>query len=49
MSNQNLIPPGVTHWKVSPVEIDNVPIVLLALSSQNIIMIRWPCAVLPMS
>lgn len=35
MSNQNLIPPGVTHWKVSPVEIDEVPIVLLALSSQN--------------
>ncbi|MDD5265933.1 MAG: efflux RND transporter permease subunit [Methylococcales bacterium] len=35
MSNQNLIPPGVTHWKVSPVEIDNVPIVLLTLSAQN--------------
>ena len=35
MSNQHLIPPGVTHWKVSPVEIDNVPIVLLTLSAQN--------------
>jgi len=35
MSNQNLIPPGVTHWKVSPVEIDNVPIVLMTLSAQN--------------
>ena len=35
MSNQHLIPAGVTHWKVTPVEIDNVPIVLLALSTQN--------------
>ncbi|MEQ1529769.1 MAG: efflux RND transporter permease subunit, partial [Methylococcales bacterium] len=35
MSNQNLIPPGVSHWQVSPVEIDNVPIVLLTLSAQN--------------
>ena len=35
MSNQNLIPPGVTHWKVSPVEIDNAPIVLLTLSAHN--------------
>ncbi|MCC7091864.1 MAG: efflux RND transporter permease subunit [Nitrosomonas sp.] len=35
LSNQHLIPPGVTGWKVNPVEIDNVPIVLLTLSSQN--------------
>ncbi|MDP3905118.1 MAG: efflux RND transporter permease subunit [Methylococcaceae bacterium] len=35
MSNQQIIPPGVTSWKVSPVEIDNVPIVLLTMSSQN--------------
>jgi len=50
MSNQNLIPPGVTHWKVSPVEIDNVPIVLLTLSAQNNkITIPWPYDVSPMS
>ncbi len=35
MSNQDIIPPGVTQWKVSPVEIDNVPIVLMTLSAQN--------------
>ena len=35
LSNQDLIPSGVTHWKVSPVEIDNVPIVLMTLSAQN--------------
>ncbi len=35
MSNQHLIPAGVTHWKVAPVEIDNVPIVLLSLSPQS--------------
>jgi len=35
MSNQHLIPPGVTNWTVSPVEIDNVPIVLLTLSARN--------------
>jgi multidrug efflux pump subunit AcrB len=35
MSNQHLIPAGVSHWKVSPVEIDNVPIVLMTLSAQN--------------
>ena len=35
LSNQDLIPPGVTRWKVNPVEIDDVPIVLLTLSSQN--------------
>ncbi len=33
MSNQNLIPEGVTHWTVKPVEIDDVPIVMLALSA----------------
>ncbi|MGZ8238355.1 MAG: efflux RND transporter permease subunit [Methylobacter sp.] len=35
MSNQHLIPPGVTGWTVNPVEIDNVPIVMLTLSAQN--------------
>jgi len=35
MSNQNIIPAGVSGWKMSPVEIDNVPIVLLTLSSQG--------------
>lgn len=35
MSNQDIIPSGVTQWKVSPVEIDNVPIVLMTLSAQN--------------
>jgi len=35
MSHQHIIPPGVTGWKVNPVEIDDVPIVLLSLSSAN--------------
>ncbi len=35
LSNRDIIPPGVSHWKVMPVEIDNVPIVLMALSAQN--------------
>jgi multidrug efflux pump subunit AcrB len=35
LSNQYLIPPGITNWRVNPVEIDNVPIVLLTLSSQS--------------
>ena len=35
LSNQHLIPPGVTGWRVNPVEIDHVPIMLLALSSQS--------------
>lgn len=35
LSNQHLIPSGVTGWRVNPVEIDNVPIVLLTLSSQS--------------
>ena len=33
MSNQHVIPPGVTGWTVNPVEIDDVPIVLLTLSA----------------
>lgn len=33
LSNQDVIPPGVTNWTVKPVEIDDVPIVTLALSS----------------
>jgi len=33
MSNQHIIPPGVTGWRVNPVEIDDVPIVLLTLSA----------------
>ena len=35
MSNQDLIPPFVTAWTVKPVEIDDVPIVLLTLSSPD--------------
>ncbi|MEN8259647.1 MAG: efflux RND transporter permease subunit, partial [Pseudomonadota bacterium] len=35
MSSQDIIPPGVADWIVKPVEIDDVPIVLLTLSSQN--------------
>ena len=35
MSNQQLIPAGVNNWTVKPVEIDDVPIVLLTLSAQN--------------
>jgi multidrug efflux pump subunit AcrB len=35
LSNQDLIPPGVTRWIVKPIEIDDVPIVLLTLSSPN--------------
>jgi multidrug efflux pump subunit AcrB len=35
LSNQHLIPPGVTGWRVNPVEIDDVPIVLLTLSPQS--------------
>ncbi len=35
MSNQDVIPPGVKDWTVKPVEIDDVPIVTLALSSSN--------------
>lgn len=32
-ANLDIIPPGVTDWVVKPVEIDDVPIVLLTLSS----------------
>ncbi|MDT4331158.1 efflux RND transporter permease subunit [Methylomonas sp. MS20] len=32
-ANLDIIPPGVTDWVVKPVEIDDVPIVLLSLSS----------------
>ena len=35
LANQDIIPPGVSHWKVMPVEIDNVPIVLMTFSAQN--------------
>ena len=35
LANQDIIPSGVTQWKVTPVEIDNVPIVLMTLSAQN--------------
>ncbi|QSA96653.1 efflux RND transporter permease subunit [Methylococcus sp. EFPC2] len=35
MSNQDIIPPGVTGWTVKPVEIDDVPIVTLTLSSAD--------------
>ena len=35
MSNQDVIPPGVASWIVKPVEIDDVPIVLLALWSRS--------------
>ncbi len=35
MSNRDTIPPFVTSWIVKPVEIDDVPIVLLTLSSPD--------------
>lgn len=35
LANQEIIPTGVTRWKVTPVEIDHVPIVLLTLSAQD--------------
>ncbi|WP_434130984.1 efflux RND transporter permease subunit [Methylocaldum sp. GT1BB] len=35
MSNQDRIPPLVSSWTVKPVEIDDVPIVTLALSSDD--------------
>jgi multidrug efflux pump subunit AcrB len=35
MSNQDVIPRGVKNWGVKPVEIDDVPIVTLTLSSAN--------------
>ena len=33
--NVNIVPPGVTGWVVKPVEIDDVPIVTLALTSKT--------------
>ncbi|MDD4915819.1 MAG: efflux RND transporter permease subunit [Methylococcales bacterium] len=35
LANQDIIPPGVTDWLVKPVEIDDVPILLLSLSAQK--------------
>jgi multidrug efflux pump subunit AcrB len=35
MSNQEVMPPGVTSWTVKPIEIDDVPIVTLTLFSRN--------------
>jgi len=35
MSNQDMVPPGVTGWIVKPVEIDDVPIVLFTLSAAD--------------
>jgi multidrug efflux pump subunit AcrB len=35
MSHQDRIPAIVAHWRVKPVEIDDVPIVTLTLSSKN--------------
>jgi len=35
LANQDIIPLGVSNWLVKPVEIDDVPIVLLSLSSAN--------------
>ncbi|XOV88472.1 MAG: efflux RND transporter permease subunit [Pseudomonadota bacterium] len=34
-SNQDRIPPGVSNWIVKPVEVDDVPIVMLALWSKD--------------
>ena len=35
LANQAIIPPSVSNWLVKPVEIDDVPILLLSLSPQN--------------
>ncbi|MDD1623022.1 MAG: efflux RND transporter permease subunit [Methylococcaceae bacterium] len=35
LANQDIIPPGVSDWLVKPVEIDDVPILMLSLSPQN--------------
>lgn len=35
LANQDIIPPSVSNWLVKPVEIDDVPIVLMSLSSAN--------------
>lgn len=34
-SNQDLIPPAVTEWMVEPVEVDDVPILVMALWSEE--------------
>jgi multidrug efflux pump subunit AcrB len=35
MSNQALLPPGVRGWTISPVDIDDVPMLMLTLSSST--------------
>ena len=35
LANQDVISPSVSNWLVKPVEIDDVPILLLSLSPQN--------------
>ncbi len=35
LAHQDMIPPGVTNWLVKPVEIDDVPTVMLTLSPQT--------------
>ena len=35
LANQDIIPPGVSDWLVKPVEIDDVPILLLSLVLQQ--------------
>ncbi|KJV05538.1 efflux RND transporter permease subunit [Methylocucumis oryzae] len=35
LANQDKIPPGVSQWLVKPVEIDDVPILLLSLSGKH--------------
>ena len=35
LANQDMIPPGVSQWLVKPVEIDDVPILLLSLSGKH--------------
>jgi multidrug efflux pump subunit AcrB len=35
LANQDIIPPGVSDWLVKPVEIDDVPILLMSLSPQD--------------
>jgi multidrug efflux pump subunit AcrB len=34
-ANQNLIPPVVANWLLKPVEVDDVPIVMIGLTSSN--------------
>ncbi len=36
LSNQDLVPPGLTSWVVKPVEIDDVPIVVATLWSDRV-------------